>query len=466
MRIGVLASVVALGCATTAYSATSSSTACKDPSTGHIIRCPAGPSRSIYVHPGSAISVPPRHEPPPRGSGGVYKPPPPSRTGGGYKPPPPSPPPSRTGGGGYKPPPPPPPWDNGGSYYPPQPPPAYDGGVYYPPSPPQPPPPTRTYAPPLPRPSPAEAQIAGALLERGPIVSPPSAGGPFQVRGFIRPGWPVVVDFVAQPDTRTALKVSLLTPNTVAGEPPQRYDMWSVIDPDGRRGRRLFRLDANALPWARDVQGGPAVRIADFAIESYRISGGQLLLDQNRRSTTAPVRVLGFGAGPRAIGSRSLAIAPPDTGQTTAGGLLTKVSFNSLAEKIDYQSEGSVSITEVDIGPQLIHRPSARNAAVPAKFSYLAKQEFYQIDADIWPECLTGACNTTSAVRTFATRPVSAPEHVTGAWNILSNTPAGSYDLYVRAWLHCNGAPADSFHDCADEAAWAYGRAGPIEVAP
>jgi hypothetical protein len=308
--------------------------------------------------------------------------------------------------------------------------------------------------------------MAGALLERGPIVSPPSVGGPFQVRGFIRPGWPVVIDFVAQPDTRTYLKVSLLTSDTLAGAPPRQYDMWSVIDPDGRRGRRLFRLNANALPWAQDVQGGPAVRIADFAIESYRISRGQILLDQNRRSAMAPVQVLGFGAGPRATGSGSLAIAPPDAGQTSPEGLLTKVSFASLVEKTDYQSEGSVSITDVNIGPQVIHRPSGRNAALPVRFSYSAKQEFYQIDADIWRECAPGVCNAVSALKTYSTRPVSAPEHIAGAWDIGPNTPAGAYDLYVRAWLHCNGAPADTYHDCADEAAWAYGRAGPIEVAP
>ncbi|HEY1447431.1 MAG TPA: hypothetical protein VGF33_02760 [Caulobacteraceae bacterium] len=279
----------------------------------------------------------------------------------------------------------------------------------------------------------------------------------------------MVIDFAPQTGTRTYLRVSLLTPETLAGAAPRRHDMWSIIDPDGRRGRRQFRLDANALPWARDVQGGPAVRIADFAIESYRIRDGQFLLDQNHYAIMAPVHVLGFGAGPRAMGSGSLAngvIGPPDAGQRNTGVLLTRVSFDPLTERIDYQSEGSVSITEVNIGPQVIHRPSARNAVIPVRFSYLARQEFYQIDADIWRECAAGVCNTTSALRSYPTKPVSAPAHITGAWNISPDTPAGAYDLYVRAWLHCNGAPADSYHDCADEAAWAYGRAGPIEIAP
>jgi hypothetical protein len=142
------------------------------------------------------------------------------------------------------------------------------------------------------------------------------------------------------------------------------------------------------------------------------------------------------------------------------------VSFTPLTEKIAYQSEGSVSITEVSIGPQVIHRPSGRNAAIAVKYSYLARQEFYQIDADIWRECSPGVCSVTSALQTYATRPDSAPQQINGAWSIGPNTAAGAYDLYVRAWLHCNGAPADSYHDCADEAAWAYGRAGPIEIAP
>jgi hypothetical protein len=227
-------------------------------------------------------------------------------------------------------------------------------------------------------------------------------------------------------------------------------------------------VGADRLPRAADRAGGPAVRIADYAIESYRLDGTGQFLREGDYSVRAPVQIFGFGAGPRASSAQNVADmtgARPREGRPNTDGMFIRTDFTLTTERIAYQSAGSISIAEVNLGPQVIHRPTA-NAAVTARFSYVAKQEFYQIDADVWRECDGVACTATSAAETFTARPDSAPDHITGAWIIRPTTAPGLYDLYVRAWLHCNGAPADAYHDCADEAAWAYGHAGPIQILP
>ena len=296
------------------------------------------------------------------------------------------------------------------------------------------------------------------------MVAPPAAGGRFQVRAFIRPGWPITVDFAPERNTRTYLSVTLVTPESLSGIQPSHANLSFEIDHDGRGGRRALTVGADRLPVAADRAGGPAVRIADYAIVSYRLDGnGQLLRDGNG-SISAPVQVYGFGAGPSAAAAPNLA-GLPWRDRPTTDGMFVRADFSLTPENIDYQSAGSVSIADVNLGPLAIHRPTA-NAAVAARFSYLAKQEFHQIDADIWRECDGATCISTSPADTFTARPDSAPDHITGAWIIRPTTAPGLYDLYVRAWLHCNGAPADAYHDCADEAAWAYGHAGPIQVLP
>ena len=295
------------------------------------------------------------------------------------------------------------------------------------------------------------------------MVAPPGAGGRFRVRAFIRPGWPITVDFAPERNTRTYLSVTLVTAESLTGIQPSRANLSFEIDHDGPGGRRALTVGADRLPVAADRAGGPAVRIADYTIVSYRLDGnGQVLRDENG-SASAPVQVYGFGAGPAAAGPNLAGL--PWRDRPTTDGLFVRANFSLTAEYIDYQSAGSISIAEVNLGPLAVHRPT-KNVAVAARFSYLAKQEFYQIDADIWRECDDANCNATSPAETFTARPDSAPDHITGAWMVRPTTAPGLYDLYVRAWLHCNGAPVDAYHDCADEAAWAYGHAGPIQVLP
>ncbi len=316
----------------------------------------------------------------------------------------------------------------------------------------------------MPPPTRAEAEVANRLLEHGPIVSPPGPSGVFQVRAFIRPGWPITVDFAPKPNTRTYLRVSLATSGSLPGLQPARTNLTFEIDHDGRGGRRALTVGVDRLPPAADRVGGPAVRIADYAIESYRLDETGQFQRNGDYSVGAPVQIFGFGAGPRALAIPNLADLPAESRLNTDG-MLIRTDFDLAAQNIAYQSAGSISIADVNLGPQAIHRPTA-NAAVTARFSYVAKQEFYQIDADIWRECDGVACTGASATETFTARPDAVPDRITGAWVVRPSTAPGLYDLYVRAWLHCNGAPADAFHDCADEAAWAYGHAGPIQVLP
>jgi hypothetical protein len=279
--------------------------------------------------------------------------------------------------------------------------------------------------PPSPQGTQADVETARTLLQDGPVVSLPSGAGAFTVQGFLRGGWPIVVDYAPQPGTRTLLTIVLEVPTKMGAlvlpMPIQLAPI--VVDPDGNSGRRLFKLNAIDLPAVVSGPDGPKVVIADFSLQSYKLQNGQVARDDHNRRIIAPLQVIGIGAGPRAV--------------------------------------GSISITDVQFGPATI---SQQMASASASFSYLIKQGFDHIDADIWRECGKQVCNRSFHVKAFTISNTPAPETITGTWPEASTAPPGAYDLYVRAWLFCNGSSGENYGACGDEAAWATGFAGPIQV--
>ena len=123
------------------------------------------------------------------------------------------------------------------------------------------------------------------LAQNGPRFPSSYAVGTFAVQGYARDAWPVVIDFLARPDTCTWLEVN------VAGKPVYSR----LLDADGRSGRHLIRFD-----FPRQLAARP--RSAMYVIHSVRTPCAASNGSYAER-LPSPVHVYGIGAGPRAVGS-------------------------------------------------------------------------------------------------------------------------------------------------------------------
>jgi hypothetical protein len=122
-----------------------------------------------------------------------------------------------------------------------------------------------------------------SLAAQGPRFADSYAVGSFAIQGYVKGDWPMVVDFLPQPDTCTMLEISL----------DGKLAYTRLLDADGVKGRRLLQI---TLP----KQLGERTRPALFMVRSERpacASQGQA------PGIAAPLEIYGIGCGPRAIGS-------------------------------------------------------------------------------------------------------------------------------------------------------------------
>jgi len=165
-----------------------------------------------------------------------------------------------------------------------------------------------------------------SLAETGPRVPDGYSRGSFPVQGYTRGGWPLVVDFRPEPESRTWVEVA------VDGQ--VRHTR--LLDEDGRRGRQQVRIDLP--PGISDVP-----RPGLYVIRSARLADGRIQRDASGKDVAAHVEIFGIGAGPKAV--------------------------------------GSVAIDEVVFEPgQLRFNPSARDRA---SYSYTARSEFNRAAVEI-----------------------------------------------------------------------------------
>jgi hypothetical protein len=247
-----------------------------------------------------------------------------------------------------------------------------------------------------------ETEVAANLIANGPSVSFGGDESNHSVQGFVRNGWPIVADFQPLPGSRTWLVVTLYDPAPLPIGRSIRLEM----DHDGSTGRHYYKMPEVHLPDAGQTPDGKsAVRVASFAIESR-------MLDANGkpRGPSVPVQLFGLGAGPRAV--------------------------------------GSVSLNGVKMGPA----GSLKSGPVP--YRYLLEQPFDLVSADVWRYCTKFLCNHVA----FSERRqlVSGPS--SGSFQ---PKKAGTYRLYVRAWLHCENSNVAA---CGDGAAWAAGESEKVTI--
>lgn len=115
------------------------------------------------------------------------------------------------------------------------------------------------------------------LLRDGPQLAPQFNGSAFGVRGLVRGGWPVVVDYAQHRPGRVLLRIAIPGAETVT----YRLDQFGL-------GRHVLRFD---LPPFLGDRLKPAV----IALTAADLDSG--------RETIDGFSVLGLGIGPRAVGS-------------------------------------------------------------------------------------------------------------------------------------------------------------------
>jgi hypothetical protein len=110
--------------------------------------------------------------------------------------------------------------------------------------------------------------------------------GTFDVQGYVRGGWPVVIDFAPQPGSCTWLVVNV------------GQQQWShIIDFDGRKGRRLISV---TVP--DDIAS--SAQSAKYVIHSATPSCVRGTRESPQLDRTpSQIEIYGIGAGPRAVGS-------------------------------------------------------------------------------------------------------------------------------------------------------------------
>lgn len=155
-----------------------------------------------------------------------------------------------------------------------------------------------------------------------PVVEDLNANGPrfpdsfgigtFDVQGYVRGGWPVVIDFAPQPGSCTWLEVNV------------GQQKWShIIDFDGRKGRRLISV---AVPDDIASSAQPAKYVVHSATPSCARGAGESPVDR----APSRIEIYGIGAGPRAVGS--VAIGDLQFGPSTPNIPHDKVTISYYAK--------------------------------------------------------------------------------------------------------------------------------------
>ena len=276
----------------------------------------------------------------------------------------------------------------------------------------------------------SEGEVAAELIAEGPQVSPPRDDRRYSVTGFIRDGWPVVVDFQPEPNTRTYLEIHLYDGGWLS-----LRDARIILDPNGQGGRQVFQGEI-AFPRSAQAADRP-VRVANIYLVSRRLRANGRMSRQR-----APVQLFGLGAGPSALAA--------DYGDEEEPEPLEKP--NEAETKQLNGGSGSFSVADVILaeGSTNLQMPASRRVRVG--YQYRLRQRFRLVSEDLWRLC--GSCG----------RPLSAQRRVDPRGRLSHEVwleRPGRYRLDVRAWVHCGSA---DFRQCADEAAWATGRAGPLLV--
>jgi hypothetical protein len=254
-------------------------------------------------------------------------------------------------------------------------------------------------------------QAAAARLKADGPQAPSGVNADLRrVQGFVREGWPVVVDFEPARGTRTDLLVVLYEAIPARIFFPRKVRI--VMDKGGLGGRRLFtgRIE---LPEDPSAPRGAPVGVASYEVVSRRLKANGKVSRKR-----APVTVYALGAGPKAV--------------------------------------GSITLTDVTLGPGAQIVKLTKPGPLKLGYRYQLKAAFDLVAQDVARQCKGFGCSGVDTTRWSPPKPKN---------NVMSGeipvTKPGIYRLNVRAWQSC---PTLDFSKCGDAGAWATGQSARIRV--
>lgn len=245
---------------------------------------------------------------------------------------------------------------------------------------------------------PGEAEVVQSLVRAGPSVSTYPTPLQFSARGFIQNGWPIVIKYRVPAGAVPTLTVKPL----FGGGEPFTHEL-----PPSDGSDRLYSFIAGV------TGANEKVVVADYLITARNSS----------TDTATPVTILGFGAGPRAV--------------------------------------GSIAIDQIRTDPPTIQRPTGKMVTV-LTFTYLLENDWDLVSEDLWRICKGVLCNFSHPRR---------PYHPAGQgpqrweWQVKRNAKVGQYQLVIRAWHICGTQVNwESYHQCGKQLDWVIGSAGPVFI--
>ncbi|HEV2008825.1 MAG TPA: hypothetical protein VGQ88_08910, partial [Burkholderiales bacterium] len=237
--------------------------------------------------------------------------------------------------------------------------------------------------PPVPAAPSSRGGASDDLATTGPKLPASYRIGAYAVQGYVRGGWPFVIDFLPERNSRTWLEVSL----------DGRLRFTQLLDSDGSGGRRLVDV---VLP--ADLPAAP--RPGMYVIRSIRVEDGRRRQGRDGKDMPADVQLYGIGAGPSAV--------------------------------------GSVAVEEVVFEPGLLRLvPSSQ---ISATYSYNAKSEFNRVAVEILRFVNRDGSVTAERVKSDEQVGVRLGRSQLGSWDGTKQNQAvpsvGVHRLQVRAWFN------------------------------
>lgn len=179
--------------------------------------------------------------------------------------------------------------------------------------------------------SPTPPVDSEGLVRNGPQFPISQSVGTFNVEGFVRGGWPFVIDFMSQRDSCTWLEITT----------DEKKSWRRILDMDGSAGRHILKID---LPENLASEPRPA-QYAIYSIQQTCTTGTEAVPEKVRQYS--PIVVYGIGGGPRAVGSvavNKLQFGPPTPQfpqEVATFDYLTESDFGRVSQEIlSYQQTG------------------------------------------------------------------------------------------------------------------------------
>lgn len=287
---------------------------------------------------------------------------------------------------------------------------------------------------------PTEAEVARELIESGPdtretYLTYESTTGQFAVVGFAREGWPLSIEYEAEPDTVTVLRIKLYHHRKILFVVPLPFfevayeANLDALPADGETANpwhRTVTIPPDTIRFSRDADPSADgdLRVARYEVRSYRLVDGRMEL-RNGRPVRVPVNVIGTTVGPQVVGSLSL----------------RNVKF-----------DGAGTIPAQGQPPAVLRF----QYALDRRYDLLKEAIEQYSDADLeyrFARSLGNPHPSASDTGTVWGQP----------WTVKSNQRPGRYRVSVTGWWTCKGVTnADTLKSCPVSPNWAIAYSGDL----